>query len=512
MRLVYNDRQHAYWLDGRRCKGVTSVAKIPDDTWSLEQWGKRMVALGLAINAPLIQRAQAHFDERDKLDEIVEEALVAAKAHEAAARGTAVHREAERVDLGLDWIDTPETRAIRAQWAAALDSAGLEVAREYVERIVVYPDELVAGRFDRLCRRRSDGRLVFVDVKTGENAIRYPHSTVCQLALYANAPLVAGPLVRSGKNEETDQFQTMPDDIDRTVGYVVYLPAEGPGQVHRLDLTAGWDTVTRICFPTIRWRKTDGLVEQITALEFAGPAANPQRVGWLRERVAAIVDTGHGPALAGRWPAGVPTLKQGGLTSDHVDIVAQVLDKVEAELGCPFGATDPLFDTFTGADQAPVSHRDVAEQNTVTAASQARDEARHWTGRCRELLNELDTNEQEAILELLWPGTQPGLTTGRHHQFIGALIGQLADPNGAVIFTYSTTGVAIEPTCADDRIRQVCRTKTAALARAKRLARELGRPTPRTFDHVCVDPALAALVAAGLGDADLNHNQENQNP
>ena len=42
MHLKYNDRQHAYWLDGSRCKGVTTVAKIPDDTYNLDQWRKRM--------------------------------------------------------------------------------------------------------------------------------------------------------------------------------------------------------------------------------------------------------------------------------------------------------------------------------------------------------------------------------------------------------------------------------------------------------------------------------------
>ncbi len=63
------------------------------------------------------------------------------------------------------------------------------------------------------------------------------------------------------------------------------------------------------------------------------------------------------------------------------------------------------------------------------------------------------------------------------------------------MFTYSTLGPDITPTDADDRIRQTCRTKTAALAKAKNLARELGRPSPRTFDHICTDPALAALTA-----------------
>ena len=50
----------------------------------------------MAINPGLVERAAAHFDDRDPMDEIAEEALVAAKAHDAAGRGTAIHRVAER--------------------------------------------------------------------------------------------------------------------------------------------------------------------------------------------------------------------------------------------------------------------------------------------------------------------------------------------------------------------------------------------------------------------------------
>ena len=80
MRLKYDDKWHSYWLDGRRCKCVTTVAKIPDDTYSLDQWRKRQVAIGMAMSPPLVERAAAHFDERDKVDEVAEEAMLVAKS------------------------------------------------------------------------------------------------------------------------------------------------------------------------------------------------------------------------------------------------------------------------------------------------------------------------------------------------------------------------------------------------------------------------------------------------
>lgn len=515
MKLSYNDRQHAYWLDGKRCKGVTTVAKIPDDNYGLEKWRARQVVIGMATSPPLVNRAAAHFDERDKIDDIAEEAMVAAKAHEASGRGTAAHRITERVDLGLDWIDTPEARAIRAQWTAALDHAGLDIIPELVERIVVYPDQLVAGRFDRIARRRSDGRLVVVDVKTGENAVKYPHSTCVQLGLYANAPLMAGPLERTGDKESTDVFEPLPDGIDRTVGIIVYLPPEGPADIYELDLAAGWDTARTICFPTIAWRKTTGLVTKIAAAPPAvqaadGPTADAtppravasaERAAWLRGRVLAL-----GPHLvAPEWPKGVPTLKQGGLTDPHIDQVAAVLDRLEADHGAPFGAKDPLFAGFVTTDQPPTPTQ-------TTPALDPNTEARANTAAARTLLEQFDQGEQAAIRSLVVP--DGARTTSRHVDLVEAVCTELDDPNGCVIFTYSTLGVEIVSTDNSDRITRATRTKTEALNRAKRLARELGRPTPRTFGHLCADPALAALVAGGHGQTEHQtpNNQETNTP
>src|SRR5436190_360411 len=139
MELSYSDKAHAYWLDGERCKGVTTIAKIPDDTYNLDKWGKRMVALGMAKDDSLKERALAHHDDRDQLNDVAEDALRAAKAHQAAARGTAIHRILERHDLGEEIIDTPENRAFRAAYDKALEGAGLTVVPKYVERIVVHP-------------------------------------------------------------------------------------------------------------------------------------------------------------------------------------------------------------------------------------------------------------------------------------------------------------------------------------------------------------------------------------
>lgn len=271
MKLKYSDRVHGYWLDGRRCTSVTAIAKIPDSTFGLDSWRKRQVALGLAREPGLVESVAAHHTDTNKLDELCEQAMAAAGAWEAAERGTAAHRVTERVDRGEDMIETPTSRIIADVWARLLDAAGLEVVPEMVERVVVYPEQLICGKFDRFFRRKKDGRLVVGDLKTGDGAVRYPHSVSVQLAAYANAPLLAGRW--DGIDGETETFEPL-NDVDRDVGYIIFLPGEGRAQVIPVDIAAGYETLQQIIFPILRWRqRKDLLRDSIASVEV--PTTDP---------------------------------------------------------------------------------------------------------------------------------------------------------------------------------------------------------------------------------------------
>ena len=249
MKLRYDDDQHYYWLDGKRCKSVTTVAKIPEDLYRLQQWEKRQVAIGLASDPDLIEAVAAHVDDDDILNGLCEKAKEKAGANRASRRGTAGHRVTERHDAGQDIIPTPMATDIVAGWGQVLAAAGLEIIPELMERIVVFPDQRICGKFDRIARTRK-GRLVMLDLKTGERAIKYPHAIAVQLALYANAPMMAGTLNWKG---ETEEFEPLPE-LDRKWGVVIHLPENGPAQAVKIDIEAGWETAKEICFPTIRWR------------------------------------------------------------------------------------------------------------------------------------------------------------------------------------------------------------------------------------------------------------------
>jgi hypothetical protein len=297
-----------------------------------------MVALGMAVNPALNERAAAHHDDRDKLQEIAEEALTAAKAHEAAGRGTAIHRITERIDLDGVIIETPLAAQVREQWAEALDIARLEIVPELVERIVVYPEHRIAGRFDRIARSKTDGRYVLLDIKSGANAIKYPHSVAIQLALYAYAPLMAGPV--PGEGGTTTQFGELPDDMDRERAVVVHMPGDQPVQVVEIDIATAQRAIEQIVLPTLAWRARDDLVTPYTPPATTSAA----RVEWIRTRVQRIIDTGAGDQLAKLWSAHpeVPTFRQGGPTCDqHIDQIAAMCGQVEAEVQAAFGPTDP---------------------------------------------------------------------------------------------------------------------------------------------------------------------------
>lgn len=326
--LRYNDKVHAYYIDGERAKGVTSAAKMLDSTYALEKWKMRNVVVGMATTPALVERAAAHYDERDLLDEIAEEALQAARANEAATRGSAAHRVTERHDLGEMVVDTPYSIAVRAAWDKAIADAGLVMLPEYVERIVLYPELKLAGTFDRLAKRKINGELVVVDLKTGVNAVKYPHAMAIQLALYANAPVIAGKIEPGGGTTTT--FAPMPH-VNKTTGYIVHMPGdETTVQVHTVDIAAGWEAAQSLVFPTWAWRDRANLIGSVKAEASVTPLTDNIRA---RLGILKMVD-GAREIVVARWPKGVSPRPP--WNEDEGNAIVAVIARVERDLGVPF--------------------------------------------------------------------------------------------------------------------------------------------------------------------------------
>lgn len=271
MKFKYHEKSHTYYVDGKRCKGISSLGKTLEDGTALEQWKLRMVMLGMTMSPDLVESVAHHFDDRQKMKEHIEEALAIAKANAAAQRGTTKHKILDRFDKGEQVIETELAKETIRLWQEALDAAEFEVIPEYAERFVVHPDRHIAGRLDRIMRRKSDGALVVVDLKTGERAIEYPHSVAVQLAFYAHAPLLVGPLNRDGM---TEQFEEMPE-VDYSTGYVIHMPSDGTARAVPINIGAAWDVCEAHLDGIFAWRARKDLVLREAPVPGDLPIRNP---------------------------------------------------------------------------------------------------------------------------------------------------------------------------------------------------------------------------------------------
>lgn len=257
MKLTYNDKSHIYTLDDRRAKGVTAVAKMVADSWTLERWAERMVAIGITIDDNLRENVATHLHDKNRMDGICEDAKKAAKAHEAADRGTQMHRVLQLVLLDQeDKLLTDQQRRDAAVLRATLARYQLRPHEGLIEQFVAYPEQVVCGRFDAVLQR-PDGSLIMVDLKSGPNAVAYPQSTAAQLALYRNAPYVsdhAQGLVATTR-ETVTSWRQMPENLDREHGYVLLVPPDADvGTLYELDITHGW-AGAQLALQMVMWRK-----------------------------------------------------------------------------------------------------------------------------------------------------------------------------------------------------------------------------------------------------------------
>jgi hypothetical protein len=255
---------------------ATTVANTLADRYGLERWAQRNTVLGLGAREDLYALAASCTpDDKDELNRIVDQAQEAAKARSGANLGTALHRLTERIDSGeLDPSDVPtQWQPDVAAYQKALADGQVTIHREYIERIVILPDLKIAGTLDRIVT--VDGQLTVADLKTGANAVDYPHDMTIQLALYANAGYMWkgtaedvdrdrwGRYVLPDPEKEPDVYEPMPA-VDQTTALVIHLPVDqGSCSLHQVDLAAGWEAAQQAVWVR-EWRKRKNLTNPYT--------------------------------------------------------------------------------------------------------------------------------------------------------------------------------------------------------------------------------------------------------
>jgi hypothetical protein len=255
MKLEYVDSSHSYWLNGKRAKSASKVAKIASDGYALEIYGKRQVAIGMTLDKTLVEDVAVDIDNREKINEVCERAEFVAKSHARANRGTQRHRVFELLLLGqTDRFITDQQRADAEVLARTLDRYRLEPpAPHLVEGFVAWPDQYVVGRFDAYLRH--EGRHVLTDLKSGVNAVKYPHATVVQCALYRFAPHISAAVTHNGDRSMVTEWTVAPGDADDEIAYVIHCDdGHDVGELWRLDLKEG-RAGAELALSVVEWRK-----------------------------------------------------------------------------------------------------------------------------------------------------------------------------------------------------------------------------------------------------------------
>lgn len=308
---------------------ATTWAETIDDRHNLEKWSQRMVAIGTTLRRDLhLQVAATPVDDRRALDRICQDLKEAAAASTRANIGTALHRFTERLDRG-EQVSAPEPYNFDlAAYVAAKRQAGLDVAPEHIERTVVVEALGVAGTFDRLGRLPHHPLPMVTDLKTGATLDFSWGAIAQQLALYAHAETIY--------DHATETHEPMPP-VDLEQALVIHLPAEQAAcTLYMVDIAAGWEAVqVSGAVRDYRRRARTLAAPYVEAKPAAVDYPTEAMVAWLRPRIIRLPEAARND-LAAQWPAGAPTLRQGGLTPAQLDAVADLLDRVEARHAVEF--------------------------------------------------------------------------------------------------------------------------------------------------------------------------------
>jgi len=245
---------------------ASSLGGALEDNYGLTLWKQRMTAVGVASRRDLVLAANSHREDKDKLNEIVTQAMEAAASSARASIGTSMHNYAEIVDRGQDPGYIPaEFAADLAAYRALTEPRFEHLA---IERFCVCDDLQVAGTPDRVSRLRTPmrapdgtdlpaGDVVITDEKTsgsmGFGAIKF----AVQLAVYAHA---------DAYDPATGDRTPWPGPPRTDWALIVWCPAgEGTAQLYWVNIAQGWE-LARLSIDVRNHRKRKDLL--VAADEF----------------------------------------------------------------------------------------------------------------------------------------------------------------------------------------------------------------------------------------------------
>jgi hypothetical protein len=292
---------------------MTTFAKSCSDTYTLSQWSQRMVMIGLTQRHDLYTAVAATSpDDREKLNNLAEDAKNAAGAKVGANLGTALHAFSEMLDRGETPHIPPPYQPHMAAYTALLEEYGLEVLD--IERVVLctsYDEKGVAGTLDRVVRFTRDvtvqvgsvthtfkkGTVAILDLKTGKTMEYGQMEIAIQLSGYANA--------EHRWDKEALRWLPQFEGMDRDVALVLHLPATAPGEtveaaMYAVDIKGGRE-IANLCTEVRKARKRKGLMTKLSVVR--------------EEPISAVVGTdGQGYVNLG-FAEGQPLINRSAITT-----------------------------------------------------------------------------------------------------------------------------------------------------------------------------------------------------
>jgi hypothetical protein len=246
--------------EGNEFQRVSSlIKKVETDTYNLDLWKQRQVAVGMSRRDDLVVAVKAMKagpkgwtkEERKTLDGIAEKASEAAKDSDGGVVGTALHLLTERLDRGEDLesvvkgLPAGPAQSIRA-YEFLVRANGWQTIE--VERTVVNDILDVSGTFDRvtfvpglaemmgpgMCQHGHDHQRalpVIMDVKSEKDPTLNGLHIATQLAIYSRSHRMWLP---------TPEYVPAPC-VRQDVGIVVHLDREGDAVPYFVNLNEGWE-------------------------------------------------------------------------------------------------------------------------------------------------------------------------------------------------------------------------------------------------------------------------------
>jgi hypothetical protein len=335
----------------------SGYGKVLDDEMALTEWRIWKAMNGVATSPALAAEVVATKDE-DRLGKkaLREKALDKGTANEAADMGTALHAMTHRTE-----DDTDVDFAPAEQYVPDLD-AYMNCLRQYglVSEMIEVPlvnDEFrAAGTADRIFRLTKAltapdgsiidaGTLVLGDIKTGKKLDFSLPGYAIQMALYAQGTLydvVTNRRLPTPKiNNEWTILIHLP--VGQAKCELLWLSIEignyGAWLAHEIkEWRKKWKNGTYDGVPIPVPLYTEAAIaEAFDAVPEIPEEIVPQMVAYCQARISQA--GAHEAArkwLTLKWPAGVPTPKQGLAIPSDIVKVLDLLDKIEAEFSLPF--------------------------------------------------------------------------------------------------------------------------------------------------------------------------------